>query len=343
MKKFLSLSLCFCVALFFSIGTAGIPQGNWIKTDYIIENYGEDTTLELDVDKSLNFDKKNFFGRLVNHTGSCFIDFFMFSNPEVSGNTIKCKAYKYTDEGGEYWIDKIYDDCTITYDEKTSIVKISINDCCDYSFGPSDYCTQVISCTNNLNIRKTPVSGAKIGTMTTMQTLPLVSATHMKNGDVWYEVKLPDSSTGFVSGKYANPVSPSWLAIPAGFINPDIEYVNYDDDPNPKNATHTRLYFHRNGNQVLCNYFTGFVMGGRLPYMVDMIGHIEGNKIILDRKIDKDEMDADPSDLFDAGKVSELAKYAEKMDEEVIFYLDRNYCNGLIYDIYGAEYNPTTY
>lgn len=341
MKKILTFAICICLTLLCSVYATGIPQGKWLKKNYITECYGDDQTLELSFDKPLNFKGKTYFGSLWLPSGSCFTDFYMFGNKEITGSTIKCKAYKCTDEGGDRWFDNEVKDCIITYDEKSGNIKINIKDVYDYAFGPSDRCTRVMSDADNLNIRKSPVNGAKIGTMTKFQTLPMLSVVHTKNGDDWYEVQLPEG-TGFVSGKYVSNVSPSWLTIPACFLKGDISYGHMYDDPKPEFVRQTTLDFKRKGNQVMCHSFTGFPLVFRLPYDEYKLGHIEENKIIFDRWINGYNSDIDPDALFEAGNFSELAKHTEECSEEV-YYFNSEYANGLIYDMEGAEFSPLNY
>lgn len=346
MRKLLSEVVCFLVAVMSSCCLAEIPQGHWMKKDIQPgQTWGESQYLQLNFDNPYQIDGKQFYGSIKCPAGSK-MDIIEFAKPEISGNTAKVKAYHYVeyfDEDGGVFFNDLIEDWTIIFDDKSQKVRIITNGGYSYSFGPSDRRNRVVSNTNNLNIRKAPVNGQKIGSMTMCQALPMLSVAPQKNGADWYEIRLPDGNTGFVSSQYVEWVSPSWLSVPEGLIKPNISYIHAYDEPDPDNTRQTTIDFIRKGNQIMCHFFTGYPLVFRLPIDVYSMGHIEENKIILDSFISPLGSDIDVMDIFDSGNFSEFAKHATKMDGPDIFYFDSNYYNGRVFDTSGTEFNAQTF
>ncbi len=338
MRRVLSTTAFVCIAVVNFICYAVIPDGNWMRKVFYEEYnmYGADEYLKISLGHSERMDGREFFGSLKNVDGKSVI--WKFADPEASGNTVKCKAYLYlaylSDDSDMVSGDQIKD-CTISYDEIQKTISVEVGDEDVSVFKESDRCTFVVCDGNKVNVRKAPVNGEKIGMLTKGQSVRMISMTYgQKNDDVWYEIKLPDSRTGYVSGKYVEPFSSGWLDIPEGVLKSEITYGHIFTDSNPEDESCATLNFCRKGKMVMCHSFIGFPNTFRLPIEEYLMGRIEENKIILDSYINVFATDADVYDIFDSGNFAEFKKFAESQNPVTYYYYEGN-----IYDAEGIEYS----
>lgn len=349
MKRIVSIVASLFFAIIYTCCFADIPQGDWMKKT----QYNEDMFLEIRFDSPKIIDGKSLYGSMTEISGSK-AGIIMFGKPEITGNSAKCKSYQYVqyfdvdDPDKNIFFNDIVYDCIMQYDPQKNILKIKVGDDLVENFTASDRRTRAVCNADKLNIRKSPVNGEKIGSMTKGQTLPVLSVVPAKKTgkqyDNWYEVQLPDSRTGFVSGRYINWVSPSSIAIRKEFLTPKISYSHLFDNRNPNFSFGQTLTFVRKGNQVLC-YFQQIPHpeSSRMGIEEYYMGHIDENKIVLDSCASLWTVgpDVDLEDIFEKADFNKFAKCAEKMEKPDVYYFDNDYWNGCILDSNGTEFHAS--
>ncbi|MDO4334302.1 MAG: SH3 domain-containing protein, partial [Bacteroidales bacterium] len=333
---------CMFVMMSGSNTFAAIPDGQWCNFEGDPGEFWGSTELDISF---ANPEKKD--GRIVYGSyGESYegtdeeMPYYDFGKPEINGNRATCKAYHYKYE----WNDKLQtgvkkyignpEDCTLIYDENAKSITIKMGTDFSVTLQDADRCSLVsVDGGNNINVRKTPVKGEIVGKATKGQMLQLLSISSAPNyGEKWYEVRLPDSTTGFISGKYVTLVPKILYSIPDMFFNDkynNIYFSHVYEEADPDNAYDRTVIFKRSGNIVMCQDFTGFPYGYRMPIESYGMGVIDGNKIIINRFITRDE----GSELFENGDFAGLAKVSCDAEPEIW-----NYMNNALYND-GVEYN----
>lgn len=317
---------------------ASIPDGQWCRLE------GDPGAFYGSVDLNISFanpEKKD--GRIVYgsyseaYEGTDEVPYYDFGKPEINGNQATCKAYRYTYE----WNDKIQrgvkkyigkpEDCTLIYDENAKSVTINMGADFSVTLEDAERCSLVaVDGGNNINVRKAPVDGEKVGMATKGQMFPLLSITSAPNyGEKWYEVRLPDSTTGFISGKYATPVSEKLYYIPDDYFLDNMCFVFVLEDADPNNVHDRTISFKRKGNNVMCHDLIRFPLVFREAIDYFGMGVIEGNKIIINKFITGNE----GYEPYEDADFNALAKVSSDQDPDIWYYM-----SGCLYKD-GKEFN----
>lgn len=315
---------------------AAIPDGDWCILEGNPGEYYGSNNLNISFDLPEKQNGKIVYGSYEESWEGDEGAYYDFGKPVINGNKATFKAY----ECGFDWNPKTEkvikkhtgktEDCTLTYDEITKTVTLKIG--AEIEFKESNKCNFIaIDGGNNINVRKSPVTGEKIGQVTKGQILPLLSISSAPNyGEKWYEVKLPDGKTGFVSSKFVRPVSKELYMIPDMYFEPNIYFEHAFDDSDPNNVRLQTVSFKRKGNKVMCHDFTGFPLVFRFPWDFYGMGVIEGNKIIINKNLGMNE-GREPYENTDFTK---FEKNATEVTPEIWYYM-----NGCIFNGDGMEFN----
>ena len=317
---------------------AAIPDGDWCILEGNPGEYYGSNNLNISFEHPEKQNGKIVYGSYEESWEGDEGAFYDFGKPEISGNKAAFTAY----ECGFDWNPKTEKvikkhtgkttDGTLTYDDISKTVTLKIGTDFELKFKESNRCSFIaVDGGNHINVRKSPVTGEKIGQVTKGQMLPLLSISSAPNyGEKWYEVRLPDSTTGYVSSKFVRPVSKELYMIPDMYFEPDIYFVHAFEDSDPNYVRQQTVSFKRKGNKVMNHDFTGFPLVFRLPWEFYGMGVIEGNKMIINKHLGMHE----GLEPYEEADFTEFEKNATDTTPEIWYYM-----NGCIYDSDGMEFN----
>lgn len=328
-KTSLITAIMFAIT-FLSNCFAAVPNGIWYKTDGVITN-----ELRIFFDSPEKLDGKLFYGSYSDLAGSaCY--YYEFGKPEISGNTAKMKAYLYVDysddeDDGIISCDKVVD-CIVVFNENNREIKFSVADGENNTFTDSDKCSAIVCTGNNVNVRKSPVSGEKVKTCKKGYTdlfRTIVSAPDYSG--IWYGIQLPYGEKGYVSSKYfvARPLKA--LDIPSDALTHT--YKHLFKGKNRKEDLLTTVDFISNGKYVMVCIGEGYINDDwAIPKVNYYLGIVNANMIILNQHIGSMREGAD--EIFESGDFEQAKVNARPLDNIQTWY----YWEHAMYKD-GVEYN----
>ncbi len=183
---------------------------------------------------------------------------------------------------------------------------------------------------HNVNIRRTPESGATVGKSEKGQVFKLKSIKDITRNDVvrtWYEISLPDGSSGYVSGEFATIADDEDGWNPASFGSEPFDKGGYYTEPikGPEDdIVGSRSYsFTRLGNRVLM-VADEIYLNGRIHGCYYAIGRIDGNSIVFNKGIYDQGGMAGADEAFENGDFKTLESLMTPEDEHRLYYSPGN-------------------
>lgn len=198
----------------------------------------------------------------------------------------------------------------------------------------------IVNYGNKVNIRKIPKTGSVIGKADKGQLYKLKSKKEIETGnsvESWFEVEMPDNSTGFISGEFASIAydedeDPG--KVGSEIFEKGIAFIESIDDPMGEEGSEPvgvrEFRFEKIGERVLMiadeMYFNGRIHGCGYFF-----GQIADNSIIFNKGIYDQGGFAGADEAYESGDYKKLESMMCPEDEMKVYYY-----NGILY-YFGEE------